>query len=72
MAVRLDQVRDDDALVKGDGGENKQRKGRWIQEKAQGIKNAYKGLQERTHIYLKIERLKTYLILIKMQIAHMV
>lgn len=26
MAVRLDQVRDDDTLVKGDGGENKQTK----------------------------------------------
>lgn len=74
MAVRLDQVRDDDTLVKGDGGENKQtkKKGRWIQEKAQGIKNAYKGLQERTHIYLKIKRLKTYLMLIKMQITHIV
>lgn len=30
MAVRLDQVRDDDTLVKGDGGENKQTKKRKV------------------------------------------
>lgn len=54
---------------------NKEQKNRKVnsRKREQGIKNAYKGLQERTLSYLlKTEGLKTYPMLMKMEITHIV
>lgn len=51
MAVVLDQVRDDGALVRGhDGQKEKKKKGRL---KKRYTRNQYKILQKRTFIFIK-------------------
>lgn len=67
MAVVLDQVRDDGALVRGHDGQKEKKRKVDSRKGTQGTNIKY--YRKELSYLLKIERLKTYLMLMKMEIT---